>query len=96
MAHELTEPVHWRGRQWAVTGYGIEALDGMYHVSAAEIWSGPDGTLPWLEALHRRYGTDREDLDAALKVARTIWSAPDALPPLGHDTGPRGARGIDR
>jgi hypothetical protein len=37
MSHGLTEPVHWRGRQWAVTGYGIEALDGMYHVPFSEI-----------------------------------------------------------
>lgn len=94
MGHELTEPVHWRGRQWAVTGYGIEALDGMYHVSATAIWPGPDGTLPWLEALCRRYGTDRGDLDAALKVARTIWSAPDALSSLTHDICPDGTRGI--
>ncbi|GJD76358.1 hypothetical protein [Methylobacterium goesingense] len=95
MGHTLTEPVHWRGRQWAVTGYGIEALDGMYHVLAAEVWPGPDGTLPWREAPYRRYGTDRDDLNAALKVARRIWSRPDAPSPVTHGAGPGGARGID-
>lgn len=94
MGHELTEPVHWRGRQWAVTDYGIEALDGMYHVPTAEVWPSPDGTLPWLEALYRRYGTDRDDLNAALKVARTIWSAPDGPSPVTNGTHPGGARGI--
>lgn len=72
MSRDLTEPVHWEGRQWAVTGYGIEALDGMYHVPFSEIGDAGERKLPWLEALHRRYGTDRDDLAAALKVARVI------------------------
>ncbi|UHC17113.1 hypothetical protein LRS73_04140 [Methylobacterium currus] len=75
MSHDLGEPVHWQGRQWAVTAYGIEALDGMYHVPFSEIPGADDGPAPWLEALRRRYGTDRDDLDAALKVARGILSA---------------------
>lgn len=81
MSHELTEPVHWKGRQWAVTGYGIEALDGMYHVPPADIWPRSDGTLPWLDALCRRYGTDREDLTAALEVARARWPDPSTAAP---------------
>jgi hypothetical protein len=28
----LNQPVYWRGRQWAVTDYGIEALSGLYHI----------------------------------------------------------------
>lgn len=72
MSQGLTEPVHWQGRQWAVTGYGIEALDGMYHVPFADI-PGADTRRPeWLESLWRRYGTDRNDLDAALRVARAV------------------------
>jgi len=71
--HDLTDPVHWQGRQWAVTGYGIEALDGLYHVPFSEI---PDAGRPdWLESLWHRYGTDRDDLAAALQVARSIRSA---------------------
>jgi hypothetical protein len=72
MSHDLTEPVHWEGRQWAVTGYGIEALDGMYHVPYSEIGDADERAMPWLEALCRRYGTNRDDLAAALKVARAI------------------------
>ncbi|MFH6783271.1 MULTISPECIES: hypothetical protein [Methylobacterium] len=74
MNHDLGEPVTWQGRQWAVTAYGIEALDGMYHVPFSEIPAADDGSAPWLESLRRRYGTDRNDLDAALKVARGILS----------------------
>ena len=72
MIQDLALPIHWQGRQWAVTAYGIEALDGMYHVPFSEISPTDDGPAPWLEALRRRYGTDRNDLDAALKVAREI------------------------
>jgi hypothetical protein len=72
MSHELTEPVHWQGRQWAVTGYGIEALDGMYHVPFADIPDTEAGRPEWLDTLCRRYGTDGDDLAAALRVARTV------------------------
>jgi len=72
MSHGLTEPVHWQGRQWAVTGYGIEALDGMYHVPFSDIPDAKAGRPEWLDALCRRYGTDGDDLAAALKVARSI------------------------
>ncbi|ACB24610.1 transporter [Methylobacterium radiotolerans] len=78
MSHELTEPVHWQGRQWAVTGYGIEALDGMYHVPFSEIPDAEAGRPEWLDGLWRRYGTDRDDLAAALRVARTV--RPGATP----------------
>lgn len=79
MSHELTEPVHWQGRQWAVTGYGIEALDGMYHVPFSDIPEPEAGRPEWLDDLWRRYGTDRDDLAAALLVARTV--RPGATPP---------------
>ncbi|MGU3664021.1 hypothetical protein ACLBX9_07530 [Methylobacterium sp. A49B] len=72
MSHGLTEPVHWQGRQWAVTGYGIEALDGMYHVPFSEIPDAEAGRPEWLDGLWGRYGTDRNDLDAALRVARSV------------------------
>lgn len=75
MSHELTEPVHWQGRQWAVTDYGIEALDGMYHVPFTDIPDAEAIRPEWLDALFRRYGTDGDDLAAALKVARSVQAA---------------------
>lgn len=72
MSYALTQPVHWQGRQWAVTGYGIEALDGRYHVPFSEIQDVEAGRPSWLEGLCRRYGTDRDDLTAALTAARAI------------------------
>lgn len=86
MSHDLTQPVHWQGRQWAVTGYGIEALDGMYHVPYAEILEAANGQPRWLQDLCRRYGTDRDDLAAALRVARAVRSGG-----VGARPGPAGS-----
>lgn len=69
MRHQSTARVHWQGRQWAVTDYGIEALDGMYHVPYSEIRDADAEPMTWLDDLCRRYGTYRDDLAAALKVA---------------------------
>lgn len=80
MSHELTEPVHWQGRQWAVTGYGIEALDGTYHIPFSDIPDTPDQWPAWLNALCQRYGTERDDLAAALRVARTVRLKGKAMP----------------
>jgi hypothetical protein len=76
MSRHPTQPVHRQGWQQVVTGHAIEALDGIYHVPFFEIRSAGNGPSPRLDALHRGYGTDREDLLAALKVTRTL--RPDA------------------
>ncbi|GJE12215.1 MULTISPECIES: hypothetical protein [Methylobacterium] len=78
MGHGLTEPVHWQGRQWAVTGYGIEALGGRYHIPFADLPDTGTARPDWLDALFRRYGTDGDDLSEALKVARTVRSGAKA------------------
>ncbi|WP_414468224.1 hypothetical protein [Methylobacterium currus] len=36
--------------------------------------------MPWLDALCRRYGTDRDDLAAALRVARAKRPGAAAAP----------------
>lgn len=76
MSHELTEPVYWRGRRSAVTSYGIEAHDGLYHVRASEIWPAEKEPPDWAQVLRSRYGIDADDFDAALAVARTVFSKP--------------------
>ncbi|MEL6060657.1 MULTISPECIES: hypothetical protein [unclassified Methylobacterium] len=72
MSHGLTEPVHGQGRQWTVTGYGVEALDGMDPIAFADIPDAEADPPEWLGALCRRYGTDGDDPTAALRVARMI------------------------
>lgn len=44
----------------------------MYHIPYSDIPDVDGGRPEWLDGLWRRYGTDRDDLAAALKVARSI------------------------
>lgn len=78
MSHKRTAPVQWQGRQWAVTRYGIEALNGLYHVPFADVPEAEAGRPRWLDDLLRRYGTDRDDLAAAVTVARAMRPGADA------------------
>ena len=66
----LHRDIYWVGRQWAVTGFGVQAVDqrlkGAFDIEIARLW---DDDLPqrmralaWLKA---------DDFDKALAVART-------------------------
>jgi hypothetical protein len=71
----LHRDIFWVGRQWAVTGHGLQAVDqklkGNFDIEAARLWD--DGLLesmraePWLNV---------EDFGKALSVARTRFPAP--------------------
>ena len=78
----LHRDIHWVGRQWAVTGYGIQACDqkqkGQFDIAASRLWE--DGVqesvraLKWLNA---------EDFDKAISVARKYYPEPPRkAPPL--------------
>lgn len=73
MSHALPEPVDWQGQRWTVTNFCIEALDRLYHVSAADIW--PEEVEPPQRAgdLRSRYGIGAADFDAALASARAVF-----------------------
>ena len=49
----LHRDIYWVGRQWAVTGYGIQACDqkqkGQFDIEAARLWE--DGVLESVRAL---------------------------------------------
>ncbi len=67
----LHRDIYWLGRQWAVTGHGIQAVDKKlnmrFDVEASRIWeeglSGPMLQLDWFDA---------EDFAEALAVARRL------------------------
>jgi hypothetical protein len=65
----LHRDVYWLGKQWAVTGYGIQAVDKKlemkFDIEAHRIWE--DGLA---EALAAESWFDREDFIEALGVAR--------------------------
>jgi hypothetical protein len=71
----LHRDIYWIGRQWAVTGFGVQAIDqrlkGAFDIEASRLWED-DLTermlaLAWLNSA---------DFDKALSVARTRFPEP--------------------
>ncbi len=71
----LHRDIHWVGRQWAVTGFGIQAIDqrlkGSFDIEIARLWDDivveRTRALAWLNAA---------DFDKALKIARARHPEP--------------------
>lgn len=76
----LHRDIYWLGRQWAVTGFGLQAIDqrlkGAFDIEGARLWE--QGALdhlraqPWLNAA---------DLDKALDAARKRYPEPACAAP---------------
>ena len=77
----LHRDIFWIGRQWAVTGFGLQAIDqrlkGAFDIAAAQIWA--DDVIARMQA---HAWLNAADFDKALSVARTRFPAPPrrALP----------------
>jgi hypothetical protein len=90
----LHRDIYWVGRQWAVTGYGLQACDqkqkGKFDIESARLWE--DGVL---EAMRELAWLNTEDFDKAIAVARTRYPLPSAssetivVPPANRDPDPR-------
>lgn len=71
----LHRDIFWIGRQWAVTGYGIQAVDqrrhGAFDVEVPRIWDSAAFSIlreqPWFNAV---------DFEKALTMARARFPAP--------------------
>jgi len=65
----LHRDIHWIGRQWAVTGHGMQLIDqkqnGLFDIEAARLW---DETL--IEGLRTQPWINVADFDKGLDVAR--------------------------
>ncbi len=64
------DPLHrilWRGRQWAVTEYGIECLDGTYPIERDRL-----GTEPWPMHVTGKMWVDSDDFTTAWLVALSL------------------------
>ena len=61
----------WRGRQWAVTAYGIERLDGTYAIEVDRITEHLPG-FSLLEHMARKRTVDADDFATAWLVALTL------------------------
>jgi hypothetical protein len=71
----LHRDIYWVGKQWAVTGYGIQACDqrqkGQFDIEASRLWE--DGAL---ESLRAEPWFNHEDFDKALAAARKHYPEP--------------------
>jgi hypothetical protein len=68
----LHRDIFWIGRQWAVTGHGIQAVDqrlrGVLDVAIARLWDDE-----FIATRRAKPGLNLEDFDKALSIARTRY-----------------------
>ena len=73
----LHRDIFWIGRQWAVTGHGMQLIDqrleGAFDIEVARLW---DDDL--IESLRAKAWLKAEDFDKGLAVARTRHPQPQA------------------
>jgi hypothetical protein len=71
----LHRDIFWVGRQWAVTGHGMQAVDqkqkGKFDIEASGVWE--DGLA---ERMRAEGWLNEEDFDKALVVARKQFPQP--------------------
>lgn len=64
---EALDEIWWRGRQWAVTAYGIEKLDGTYVAEAARLLDNPE--YPWPVHMAGKNWVDIDEFTTAWMIA---------------------------
>jgi len=71
----LHRDIYWVGKQWAVTGHGIQACDqkqkGKFDIVGSRLWE--DGVLDDVRALK---WLNAEDFEKAVSVARKYYPEP--------------------
>jgi hypothetical protein len=71
----LHRDIHWIGRQWAVTGHGMQLIDqklqGFFDIEVARLW---DESL--IETMHGKQWLNAADFDKGLAVARARYPQP--------------------
>lgn len=72
--------VFWRGKQWRVTRYGLETLDGSYAIARdrlADYRPGRDGISDWLCHMVEKDWVDVEDFSTAFVIALAVHDKDD-------------------
>jgi hypothetical protein len=73
---QLSWPIFWQGRQWAVTAYGVECRDGTYYVKKDRLWEN-DEDHSWVHHMAEKNWVDLPDF------GRRCASRVDILPNPG-------------
>jgi hypothetical protein len=75
----LHRDIHWIGRQWAVTGFGMQVIDqklaGRFDIEVARLWDED-----FLEIVRAQKWFNEGDFAKALVIARSRFPAPPARP----------------
>jgi len=84
----LHRDIHWIGRQWAVTGHGMQLIDqklqGFFDIEIDRLW---DDDL--IEGIHAKEWLNTADFDKGLAVARARYpQPPGAVTPSSQLTPP--------
>jgi hypothetical protein len=76
----LHRDIFWIGRQWAVTGFGMQAVNqkrlGQFDIEIARLWDDD-----WLDVLRVQPWLNAEDFAKGLAVARKRFPEPAHKPP---------------
>lgn len=78
----LHRDIHWLGRQWAVTGHGLQLINqkqmGYYDIAVSRLWEAG-----LIQSMQGKAWIDRPDFDQALELARARFfdEAPEGEPP---------------
>ncbi len=74
----LHRNIHWIGRQWAVTGHGLQLIDqklqGFFDIEVSKLW---DDDL--IEGLHAKEWLNIADFDKGLALARSRYPQPASV-----------------
>jgi hypothetical protein len=81
----LHRDIHWIGRQWAVTGHGMQLIDqklkGFFDIEASRLWEEA-----LIETMRGKEWLNVADFDKALEVARKRYKdQPRDVPPLPEE-----------
>src|SRR5437588_12306241 len=74
----LHRDIHWIGRQWAVTGHGMQLIDqklqGFFDIEVSRLW---DDDL--IESMHAKEWLNAADFDKGLVIARARHPQPPGV-----------------
>ena len=92
----LHRDIFWVGRQWTVTGYGMQAVDqklrGQFDIEVSRLWE--DGLL---ERLQAETWFNPEDFKKGLTLARARYPEPARLaPPEPSASPPEPSASVER
>src|SRR4051794_2598081 len=75
----LHRDIHWIGRQWAVTGHGMQLIDqklkGFFDIEASQLWEDA-----LIETMRAKQWLNAADFDKGIEVARKRFPKDGAAP----------------